>query len=152
MALRIIAVGKQHDKLLAAAIERYLTRLKKPYDVEWVLIPHSLSAGTKAAEEESERIKKRLRPHDFVVVLDERGRLLSSPQLSEYIEAAISHTQLPVFVIGGAYGVSAEFREQATLTWSLSPLVFPHQLVRLILVEQLYRAQTIARGDPYHHE
>jgi len=83
-------------------------------------------------------------------LLDERGRNLSSPELSAVI---VEHTsQSIVFIIGGAYGVTDDVRRRANLVWSLSKLVFPHQLVRLILTEQLYRAQEIARGGKYHHE
>lgn len=92
----------------------------------------------------------RLRPHDFVILLDERGRNLNSPELSRLI---LDHTdQHIVIIIGGAYGVTETLHRRADIVWSLSRLVFPHQLVRLILAEQLYRAQEIARGGSYHHD
>ena len=82
-------------------------------------------------------------------MLDERGKNLSSPELSDLIT---EHTDKHiVFIIGGAYGVTSDLRQKSNIVWSLSNLVFPHQLVRLILAEQLYRAQEIHRGSHYHH-
>lgn len=113
-------------------------------------MPHSSKPKSIAVKEESDRLLGRLSPDDFVILLDERGRNLSSPELSTVI---MEHTsQSIVFIIGGAYGVTDDVRRRANLVWSLSKLVFPHQLVRLILTEQLYRAQEIARGGKYHHE
>lgn len=92
----------------------------------------------------------RLKPHDFVILLDERGRNLNSPELSRLI---LDHTdQHIVIIIGGAYGVTETLHRRADIVWSLSRLVFPHQLVRLMLAEQLYRTQEIARGGSYHHD
>ncbi|WP_457915238.1 23S rRNA (pseudouridine(1915)-N(3))-methyltransferase RlmH [Candidatus Minimicrobia naudis] len=91
-----------------------------------------------------------LRSDDFVILLDERGKNLSSPELSDLIIDGISIRRI-VFIIGGAYGVTYDLRQKSNVVWSLSNLVFPHQLVRLILAEQLYRAQEIHRGSHYHH-
>lgn len=112
---------------------------------------HSAFEGARARQDESKRILSRLNSRDFVIVLDERGKLIDSPALAQSIDQAFADSRPLVFVIGGAYGVTDEVRERADLVWSLSPLVFPHQLVRLILVEQLYRAQEISRGGKYHH-
>lgn len=146
--IRIIAVGKKHESWVASGIERYQKRLRKPYDVEWVLLPHSSREGQEARQEESGAIMKRLSGTDFVLLLDERGELLDSPALSGLLETRPGAT----IIIGGAYGVSDELRQRADKVLSLSPLVFPHQLVRLILIEQLYRSQEIASGGAYHHE
>lgn len=148
MALRIIATGKKHESWVVEGIERYQKRLRKPFDVEWVLLPHSSREGLQARQEESEAILKRLGGDEYVLLLDERGTLLDSPALSQLLEARPEVT----IIIGGAYGVNDALRQRANTTLSLSPLVFPHQLVRLILTEQLYRAQEIAAGRPYHHE
>ena len=94
----------------------------------------------------------RLQDDDFVVLLDERGTLLDSPALSGAILGQLDLSRSVVCIIGGAYGVSDALTTRADLVWSLSPLVFPHQLVRLLLAEQLYRAQEIAGGRPYHHQ
>lgn len=152
MSLTIIAIGKKHENWIADGLERYLKRLRRPFNVEWSLIPHSVKSGLAADQDESQRIEQRLTPDSFVVLLDERGELLSSPSLAQQLLTPLEAGRSVKLIIGGAYGVSDDLRRRANLVWSLSPLVFPHQLVRLILVEQLYRAQSIARGEPYHHE
>lgn len=152
MSLKILTVGKKHEDWVSAGIERYHKRLKAGFFVEWVLLPHSSLEGVTARQEESERILSRLKPDDFVVLLDERGASYSSPAISELITSNLAHGKQFVFIIGGAYGVDARIHDRAQIIWSLSPLVFPHQLVRLILIEQLYRAQQIAAGSAYHHD
>lgn len=152
MPLHIIAVGKKHESWVLEGIERYEKRLKAPFGIEWVLLPHSSLDGDRAREEESGRILSRLDAYDYVILLDERGKTLDSPQLSHLLGEQLHRSQKVALIIGGAYGVTDELRGKAQLTWSLSPLVFPHQLVRLMLVEQLYRAQQIATNGRYHHE
>jgi 23S rRNA (pseudouridine1915-N3)-methyltransferase len=152
MSVRILAIGKKHEAWVVDGIERYQKRLQRPFDMSWVLLPHSAREGLVARQEESERILGRLDPSEFVILLDERGKLLDSPALSRRLIGVLERSQLVTLVIGGAYGVDETVHARANLVWSLSPLVFPHQLVRLIGVEQLYRAQEIARGNPYHHE
>ena len=131
---------------------RYQKRLRAPWNSEWVLLPHSTLEGPRARQEESERLLGRLDPSDYVILLDERGKMLDSPALSRQIDQLFTDGRHVVLVIGGAYGVNDELTSRANLVWSLSPLVFPHQLVRLMLIEQLYRAQEIAGGRAYHHE
>ncbi len=149
--ITIVTVGKKHDALLANAIERYQERLSAPWNVRWEILPHSSLNASKAALEESERILKRVRPSDYVILLDENGLRVDSPTVSRMLEQQHATSCHVSVVIGGAYGVSDKVRERANSVWSLSVLVFPHQLVRLILIEQLYRAQSIARHTPYHH-
>lgn len=88
----------------------------------------------------------------YVILLDERGKNLSSPELSEALSRQFVNSKEVVIIIGGAFGVSEEVRQKSNLVWSLSRLVFPHQLVRVMLAEQIYRAQEIAVGGKYHHE
>ncbi len=152
MAIRIIAVGKKHESWVVDGIDRYQRRLKKPFDCEWLLLPHSARDGDGARIEESARIAARLNSDDFVVLLDERGKLFDSPTLSAMFLNPLEQSKNVVIIIGGAYGVDATIHERANIVWSLSPLVFPHQLVRLILAEAVYRAQEIAAGNPYHHD
>ena len=149
--LQIIAVGKKHEAWVEPGLERYQKRLKQPYVIKWSLVPHSAHAGDRARLDESERILVSLTASDFVVLLDETGKTFDSPALADFLEAKFTHAKNIVFVIGGAYGVSEALQARADTVWSLSPLVFAHQLVRLILVEQLYRAQEISRGGGYHH-
>lgn len=152
MAIRILAIGKKHETWVEAGIERYEKRLKRPFDVSWVLLPHSAREGLNARQEESERLLAKLSDTEFVVLLDERGKLVDSPALSLLLLAPLETSRNVTIIIGGAYGVDDSIHHRANVVWSLSPLVFPHQLVRLILIEQLYRAQEIASGGPYHHE
>ncbi|MCY1373578.1 Ribosomal RNA large subunit methyltransferase H [compost metagenome] len=152
MPLRIIAVGKKHETWVADGIERYQKRLRKPFTLEWVFLPHSSREGHSARQDESERMLSRLKDDDFVVLLDEKGKIINSPALASLLESPLHGSRAIVIIIGGAYGVDQTVHDRADFVWSLSLLVFPHQLVRLLLAEQLYRAQEIAAGNPYHHD
>jgi 23S rRNA (pseudouridine1915-N3)-methyltransferase len=152
MPLTVFAIGKKHEDWVAGGIERYQKRLKSPFLTEWVLMAHSSLDGVRARQEESERLLSRLDAYDYIILLDERGKSFDSPALSELLKGRLDRSEKIAIVIGGAYGVTDELRTRADLVWSLSPLVFPHQLVRLILIEQLYRVQQIAVGGSYHHE
>jgi 23S rRNA (pseudouridine1915-N3)-methyltransferase len=152
MPIHILTIGKKHESWVAEGIERYQKRLKAPFLVEWVLMAHSSLEGVRAREEESERLLLRLEAYDYVVLLDERGKMLDSSVLSELLQSQLDRSAKVALVIGGAYGVTDELRARADLVWALSPLVFPHQLVRLILIEQIYRAGQIATGGSYHHD
>lgn len=149
MKIRILAIGKKHEPWVQPGVERYLSRLAPPYFGEFELIPHSGLRGKGARTEESDRILSRIKPDNFVILLDETGENLSSPQVSDLIARTTSRSI--IFIIGGAYGIDERVSARADRVWSLSNLVFPHQLVRLILAEQLYRAQEINRGSKYHH-
>jgi len=152
MPIRIIAIGKKHEPWVADGIERYQQRLKRPFEIEWVILPHSSLNDVAARQNESQRILSRLNVDDYVVLLDERGKIINSPDLSKILVTQLDASRQVVIIIGGAYGVDDTIQKRANYIWSLSHLVFPHQLVRLILTEQLYRAQEIAGGKPYHHE
>ncbi len=149
--ITVIAIGKKHEDWIIPGVERYEKRLRKPYDVKWVLLPHSSLEGRGARQEESERILSRINPSDYVVLLDETGKMLNSPGLTSLLEQSFAHSRDVAFVIGGAYGVDDTVKVRADRIWSLSDLVFPHQLVRLLLMEQIYRAEQIAKGTGYHH-
>lgn len=150
--ITIVAIGKKHESWVSEGIERYESRLKKPFNIKWVLLPHSALSDAAARQEESERILSRIDARAFVVLLDERGDELDSPQLAKLFDTAFTAGRQVTLVVGGAYGVDDRVHQRADIVWSLSPLVFPHQLVRLILAEQLYRAQQITAGHPYHHD
>ena len=152
MTLKIIVIGKKHESWVIEGINRYQKRLKRPFDVEWVLLSHSARDGVVARQDESGRILSRLNANDYMVLLDERGKMVDSVALSALLTHELEASRQVTLIIGGAYGVDETVRSRADFIWSLSPLVFPHQLVRLILTEQLYRAQEIAAGNPYHHE
>ena len=150
--MKIIAIGKKHEKWFLNGIELFEKRLKKPFNLSWDILPHSNFAEEKAREEETQRILAKIKPSDFVILLDERGKNISSPELAKMLSNGFVNSQNFVIVIGGAFGVSEELHRRANFVWSLSKLVFPHQIVRLILVEQVYRAQEISSGGKYHHE
>lgn len=151
MSIRVLAVGKRHESWVSDGIERYVKRLKKPWDLDFQLIPHSSRHDEVARGEESSRLMTKLKQDEYVVLLDERGKMLDSPGLSRALRKPLDTGRHVTIVIGGAYGVDESVHRRADLVWSLSDLVFPHQLVRLILAEQVYRAQEIAAGGSYHH-
>jgi ribosomal RNA large subunit methyltransferase H len=150
--IKVVAIGKRHEAWIDDGLKRYSKRLGGSWSVEWTLLPHSARKGQEARQEESGRILSRIKDDEYVILLDERGKLLDSPALSCVLTEAMGSGRVITIIIGGAYGVDDTVVQRANLVWSLSPLVFPHQLVRLILVEQLYRAQAIYAGHPYHHE
>lgn len=155
MKLVCIAVGKKHDTTIAAAIDDYTKRLQRYTPLVWQLVP---AAKGKMGIDETKRVeaavlRANIQDDDYVVLLDEHGTQLRSSDLAGILdELDMQTTKRIVFIIGGAYGVTDELKRRADVLWSLSELTFPHQLVRLLLAEQLYRANTIRRGEPYHHE
>jgi 23S rRNA (pseudouridine1915-N3)-methyltransferase len=152
MPIRVIAIGKKHESWVIEGIERYQRRLKRPFDIEWVILPQSPISDTIARQDESKRIISRLSSSDYVILLDERGKIIDSPALTNLLLSPLESSKQVVIIIGGAYGVDDTAYQRADFIWSLSKLVFPHQLVRLILVEQIYRSQEIANNRPYHHK
>lgn len=150
--IKILAVGKKHESWVVEGIERYEKRLRPPFNAEWVLLAHSGLEAVRARQKESERILSRLNPRDYVVLLDEVGKMLTSPTLSSILVTQFNNSRQVVIIVGGAYGVNDDVRQRADLVWSLSSLVFPHQLVRLIVAEQLYRSQSIQNNSDYHHD
>lgn len=140
--IKIIAGGKKHASWLAEACAEYEKRLRKPFNIEWQFVDE---------EKLPERVAK-LDREDFVVLLDEHGKILSSPELSNSLRNPLENGRDVVLVIGGAFGhFPPEIVQRANLIWSLSNLVFPHQICRLIIAEQIYRAQEIYLGHSYHH-
>ncbi|MBJ2120840.1 23S rRNA (pseudouridine(1915)-N(3))-methyltransferase RlmH [Arthrobacter sp. MSA 4-2] len=153
MAIRVLAVGRKHESWVSDGIARYEKRLKKPFDLSWQFLPHSAREGDAARAEESERLlTKTTEAREYVILLDERGRSIDSPAFSRTLGGALDASRPVTFLIGGAYGVDDTVHRRADFVLSLSKLVFPHQLVRLILAEQVYRAQEIAGRRSYHHE
>lgn len=154
MRLRIVAVGKTEAGFIKEGVEHYLKRLRGLRAVEWEEVraaAHSGRTPTQALEAEGKALLSRVDAGERLILLDERGRVRSSPELADWLGTLYRTGVSAVLVMGGAYGVSAEVRRRADETLSLSPLTFPHQLVRVLLVEQLYRAATILAGQPYHH-
>jgi ribosomal RNA large subunit methyltransferase H len=149
--MKIICVGKKHDHWIIDGISRYERRLRAPFKLDWQFVSYSSFSGDRARRDESTELLKRIAPQDYVILLDETGKNVDSPSLSHKLEQLTIQNQI-VFIIGGAYGVDERVKQRANFIWSLSGLVFPHMLVRLILIEQIYRAQEISKGGPYHHQ
>jgi 23S rRNA (pseudouridine1915-N3)-methyltransferase len=155
MKLVCLVIGKNHDPAIAAAIEDYTKRLSHYAPLAWqILAPAKGKMSTDEVKRaESAQLLAKIEDDDYVVLLDERGTELSSRGVAEFLSGLEDRSvRRAVFVIGGAFGIDDRVSARADFTWALSELVFPHQLVRLILAEQLYRANTIRRGEPYHHE
>lgn len=156
MKLRLISVGKPHEPYVKEGINDFTQRINKYFKADWLIIPTPKTAPslseTELKKAEATLILNQIEKEDYLILLDERGKVFSSPQLAQFIQqrANESNKQL-VFLIGGAFGVDPIITSRAQLVWSLSPLVFPHMLARLILSEQLYRACTIIRNEKYHH-
>ena len=147
----LLSVGKRHDPSLSVAIDNFTARLDREVETSWHLIKPSGANEPTARRVESLAVLDFVRSDDFIVLLDERGKELSSEGLSAQYDGWLARPGRIVFVIGGAYGVDEVLRARANYVLSLSKLVFPHQLVRLVLVEQLYRSRMISRNHPYHH-
>lgn len=155
MNIKIVCVGKKHSVNLADAIIDYQNRLQKlGYKISWQIIPQGNGDQSNQIQEESRKIVGALRDDDFVLLLDEDGTQQNNHQLAELLQSIsnVGRYQRLVLVIGGAYGVNEVVKNKSDKMWSLSKLVFPHQIVRLLLVEQLYRSDCIINNHPYHHQ
>ncbi len=162
--LRIIAVGKikQSAKYLMPGIELYQKRLSRVMKVEWIEVPEEAPSPTRSIaqilEREAESILKHCDWADRTVLLSERGKEMNSAEFAHWflggnpLDGGRSHADWDrmIFIIGGAFGTSEKLVERVSSVISLSQLTFPHQMVRLLLMEQLYRAVTIAQNEPYH--
>lgn len=156
MKIQLWSIGKMHEPYVKTGVEDFTKRINKYFSAEWNLIPTPKNAGMLSEmdlkKKEGETILEWLEPDDFLVLLDERGKQFTSEGLAAFLQSrANDRTKKLIFLIGGVYGVDEGVFKRANLQWSLSQLVFPHQLVRLILAEQLYRACTILRNEKYHH-
>jgi 23S rRNA (pseudouridine1915-N3)-methyltransferase len=156
MKIQLWSVGKKHEAYVKEGVEDFTKRLNKYFSAEWELIPtpknSAMLSQMDLKKQEAQIIIEWLKKDDYVVLLDERGQELSSPQLAEFIQQrANESTRKLIFLVGGIYGVDEMIFKRADYIWSLSKLVFPHMLVRLILAEQLYRACTIIKNEKYHH-
>lgn len=152
----LILVGKTTDKHFQAGISDYAARIGHymPFDI--VTIPELKNTKSLSEEQqktaEGELILKQIQPQDTVVLLDEHGKELRSVELARWLEQKQATARRLVFVIGGSYGFSSAVYGRANEQLSLSKLTLSHQMVRLVVTEQIYRACTIIRGEPYHHE
>lgn len=149
----VVVVGKPRDRHLAAAIADYELRAARYWPLEVVEVREASGRGvtaTDARAREGARLLERLPPGALVVACDERGERLSSTQFASILSAERDRARDVAFVIGGAFGLSDEVRQQAARTIQMAPWTLPHEVARVVLAEQLYRAGTIVRGEPYH--
>lgn len=156
MKISLIAVGKTEDKYLIEGIEKYLNRLKHYINFNLVIIPDVKNTKnlTEAQQKskEAEAIFKQINAGDVIVLMDEKGKKYSSVLFANYLnKQMIGSIQHLVFIIGGPYGFDESVYKRSNATISLSDMTFSHQMVRLFFVEQLYRAFTILKNEPYHH-
>lgn len=145
MKLRLLSVGRDRSGLFEPAVQEYATRLRRIVPFELVELKE---AGDR--DKEAAQLLAKLQPRELLVCLDERGKELDSPGLAALLGRWRDEARDVAFVIGGDEGHGAAVREKAAITWSLSKLVLPHRLARVVVAEQLYRAFTILRGEPYH--
>lgn len=157
MKIVLAAVGKTTTPYLRTGIDMYLDRLKHYVQVQVCIVPDIKTTKTITENAQKERegaaLLQMLQPGDRLILLDERGKRLTSRQFSETIERhMVSGCKRVVYAVGGPYGFSEDVYARADGKLSLSDMTFPHEMVRLFFVEQLYRAMTIMRGEPYHHD
>ncbi|NVK49097.1 MAG: 23S rRNA (pseudouridine(1915)-N(3))-methyltransferase RlmH [Cyclobacteriaceae bacterium] len=157
MQIKIIAIGKTDHSAIQELQELYINRLNHYIRVDWEIIPDlkNTKSLTQAQQKskEGELILKKINSSDFVLLLDEKGKSFSSVEFSDFLQQKMnSGIKQLVLVIGGPYGFSEEIYQRANSKISLSKMTFSHQMIRPFLAEQLYRAMTILRGEPYHHE
>ncbi|KDE20801.1 50S rRNA methyltransferase [Acetobacter aceti 1023] len=146
--MRLVAIGRMKDKSERALMERYLKRLRPKLDI--IELPDGRGSPDEIKRREAQAILAACPAQSHVVVLDEAGRNFSSPDFSNAVQGWLTAGRTPCFVIGGAEGLDASVIQRADASMSFGTLTWPHMLVRIMLVEQIYRAQAIAAGHPYH--
>ena len=152
--IHIIAVGRLREPHWKAAAEAYAKRLKHGYELIETVVRDgdaTLSAADRTALE-GDRIIQSLKGNLMPVCLDEHGETLTSALFARFLQQCFDTARTPCFIVGGAYGLSRPVKERAAKLLSLGPMTLPHELARVLLLEQLYRADSIMRGRPYHHE
>lgn len=156
MKTELILVSKTTDKHLMAGINDYLERISHYMPFEIIVIPELKNTKNMTEEQqkvrEGELILQKIQPSDTVVLLDEHGKQFRSVEFADWLQKKQNTARKLVFIIGGPYGFSEPVYTRANEQISLSKMTFSHQMVRLLFVEQIYRACTIIKGEPYHHE
>lgn len=156
MKLKLWSVGKGNEPYVKEGVDIFTKRISNYFPVEWTIIPTPKHSATlndiDIKNREGEVILNLLKKDDFLILLDERGNQFSSDGFASFLQQRANESEKSlVFLIGGAFGVSKEIFHRANHIWSLSQLVFPHQVVRCLLAEQIYRACSILKNEKYHH-
>lgn len=157
MKLALLQTGKTTDKNISAVADLYCGRIKKYTSFEIITLPDIKNTKSMSVQEqklkEGKRILQSVSIDDYIILLDEKGKELRTLELSAWMEKIFMQPKKRiVFAIGGPWGFSEEVYNRADFMMSLSKMTFPHQLVRLLFLEQLYRVFTVIKGEPYHHE
>jgi len=157
MKIVLLQTGKTTERYIGEGVSNYSGRLQKYTSFEIITLPDLKNTGNMPVKEQKEREGARmvqyLQKDDYVIVLDENGKEYSTIEFADRLEKILMlQKKRIIFIIGGAYGFSGEVIGRADLRVSLSKMTFSHQVVRLLFAEQLYRAFTVIRGEPYHHE
>ena len=157
MKISFWSIGKSNEAYVRSGVEEFTRRINRYFKIQWNIIPVPKNAGMLSEmdlrKKEAETILEWLKEGDYLVALDERGKQFSSEELADHLQSlANNRTKHVIFLIGGAFGLDESLLKRADLVWSLSKLTFPHQLVRLLLAEQVYRACTILKNEKYHHK
>lgn len=149
--IKLITVGTIKEKYLKDAIDEYTKRIKKYTNIELIEVKdEGLVEESKAILLEAEKIKKHLSPRDYIITMEIEGKQLTSEEFSEKLNQIQIENSNIVFIIGGSYGLSDEIKQMAKLHLSFSKMTFPHQLFRVLLLEQIYRCYKILNNESYH--
>lgn len=149
--VKIIAVGSVKENYLREAIQEYMKRLSKYTNIEIIEVKdEGLLEKDKAMEQEADKIKKHLSSKDYIITMEIEGKEMTSPELASKINDILIENSNLVFIIGGSYGLSNSIKSLAKLHLSFSKMTFPHQLFRLLLLEQIYRSYKILNNESYH--
>lgn len=154
MKINLVCVGKTNETHIVEGINIYNKRIQKNYIFNIQIVPDARKGLNREQQkiEEGQNILKKISGDDFLILLDEKGAEIDSVQFASFIEKhMVQSTKSMIFVVGGPYGFSEEVYQRCNYKLSLSKMTFSHQIIRLIFVEQLYRAFSIIRGEPYHH-
>jgi 23S rRNA (pseudouridine1915-N3)-methyltransferase len=152
MNIQIFAVGKESSQTALELQRAYIKRIKPYASIEWKILASSrFTNSDQVRDDESSTLLSILKPTDMVILLDERGQQQSNEEFAKTFERLSGSQGRLIIIIGGAYGVNEALRSRASFVWSLSKLVFPHQLIRVMLLEQIYRTYMVLNNHPYHH-
>ena len=151
------AIGKSNEMYVNEGVKEFTNRVQKYFPVEWTIFPVPKNAAVMSEDDlkkkESDMLLAQIKKDDFIIALDEFGNQLDSVELATFIQTRANESaKRLIFIIGGAFGLHTSLLKISNYKWSLSRLTFPHQLVRLILAEQVYRACTILKNEKYHHK
>ena len=155
MKIKLVLTGKTAKNYISSGMDEYGKRIKRYISLETVEIETGKQVSNELSVVKKSEYKAQLKnidTSDYIILLDEKGKSFNSVEFSGFIQQKMNESRkCLVFIIGGAYGFTEEMYSKADYNISLSPLTFSHQIVRLVFMEQLYRAMTIIKGEPYHH-